>query len=147
MTSCKYGFQLKFLHVWLSLLLPPLLLCLQIRFWIHSHVKEKKRGTKKSTSGGNDTKEEAHGILEGISSLHSWIKTQTMIRPHQKGRGGKQGAMYDEVKSSTVNKMWTVSQITSEVNFLSQKFHFTRVVNCILNVSCRKECKMTAFDF
>ena len=24
--------------------------------------------------------EEAHGILEGISSLHSWIKTQTMIR-------------------------------------------------------------------
>ncbi len=25
--------------------------------------------------------EESHGILEGISSLHSWIKTQTMIRP------------------------------------------------------------------
>ncbi len=25
--------------------------------------------------------EDGHGILEGISSLHSWIKTQTMIRP------------------------------------------------------------------
>jgi hypothetical protein len=24
---------------------------------------------------------EPQGILEGISSLHSWIKTQTMIRP------------------------------------------------------------------
>ena len=73
------------------------LCCLQIRFEYIRMCQEKKRGTKKSTSGA-DTKEEAHGILEGISSLHSWIKTQTMIRPHQKGRGGKQGAMYDEVR-------------------------------------------------
>ena len=44
--------------------------------------------------GGGD---EAHGILEGISSLHSWIKTQTMIRPHPSmGRRGKLGG-YDEV--------------------------------------------------
>ena len=43
---------------------------------------------------------EPHGILEGISSLHSWIKTQTMIRPNQRGgRGGKQGAIYDEVRT------------------------------------------------
>ena len=42
--------------------------------------------------------QEAHGILEGISSLHSWIKTQTMIRPHPKmGRGGKMGGVYEEV--------------------------------------------------
>ena len=27
--------------------------------------------------------QDAHGILEGISSLHSWIKTQTMIRPNK----------------------------------------------------------------
>ena len=64
---------------------------------------QKVKGGKKSTSGkrstsGKDQGEDAHGILEGISSLHSWIKTQTMIRPHPKGgRGGKQGAMYDEV--------------------------------------------------
>ena len=58
------------------------------------------KAPKKSTSGAGDGKEEAHGILEGISSLHSWIKTQTMIRPHPKSgaRGGKPGALYDEVK-------------------------------------------------
>ena len=28
--------------------------------------------------------EDAHGILEGVSSLHSWIKKQTMIRPTHK---------------------------------------------------------------
>ena len=62
-----------------------------------SHVKESvKKKTRKSTSGGPE-KDEAHGILDGISSLHSWIKTQTMIRPHQKGRGAK-GQIYDEVK-------------------------------------------------
>ena len=58
------------------------------------------KAPKKSTSAvGADGKEEAHGILEGISSLHSWIKTQTMIRPHPKSgaRGGKPGALYDEV--------------------------------------------------
>ena len=57
-------------------------------------VKDKvKKAAKKSQSGPDDS----HGILEGISSLHSWIKTQTMIRPHPK-RGGKQGAIYDEVR-------------------------------------------------
>ena len=29
--------------------------------------------------GANPTE---NGLLEGISSLHSWIKSQTMIRPH-----------------------------------------------------------------
>ena len=67
---------------------------------------QEKKKSKKSTSG-NDTKEEAHGILEGISSLHSWIKTQTMIRPHQKGRGGKQGAIYDEV---SLYKLYIIGQ-------------------------------------
>ena len=40
--------------------------------------------TKKKLKGKGD--EEAHGILEGISSLHSWIKTQTMIRPTKLGK-------------------------------------------------------------
>ena len=39
---------------------------------------------KKLGKGKGD--EEAHGILEGISSLHSWIKTQTMIRPTKLGK-------------------------------------------------------------
>ena len=47
--------------------------------------------------GGGADGGEPHGILEGISSLHSWIKTQTMIRPHPgMGRRGKLGG-YDEV--------------------------------------------------
>ncbi len=58
-------------------------------------------GAAAAAAGGSDPSEEPHGILEGISSLHSWIKTQTMIRPHPKmpsqGAKGKLG-MYDEVK-------------------------------------------------
>ena len=38
----------------------------------HEHPFSRTRATQGD--------EEAHGILEGISSLHSWIKTQTMIR-------------------------------------------------------------------
>lgn len=60
-----------------------------------------KKATKKSAGGGADKQEDSHGILEGISSLHSWIKTQTMIRPHQK-KGGKHGAVYDEVTPKKV---------------------------------------------
>ena len=42
---------------------------------------------KSSTSGDwqeDDPWKEAKGILEGVSSLHSWIQKQTLIRPHQK---------------------------------------------------------------
>ena len=42
--------------------------------------------------------EEAHGILEGISSLHSWIKTQTMIRPTKLGKK-KDDMSFDDVSS------------------------------------------------
>ena len=51
---------------------------------------------KKSAASNDPGDKEPHGILEGISSLHSWIKTQTMIRPHSKVRS-KQGGTYDEV--------------------------------------------------
>ena len=48
-----------------------------------------KRGVAKP---GQD---DQHGILEGISSLHSWIKSQTMIKPNQKMKG-KHAPMFDE---------------------------------------------------
>ena len=55
--------------------------------------------TKKKLKGKGD--EEAHGILEGISSLHSWIKTQTMIRPTKLGK--KREDSFDDV--SDANKL------------------------------------------
>ena len=45
-------------------------------------------------AGGLDSKEE-HGLLEGISSLHSWIKSQTMIRPNRKAKRDQD--VYDPV--------------------------------------------------
>ena len=51
---------------------------------------------KQNMNAAKNQPEEVHGILEGISSLHSWIKTQTMIRPHPKMQRGKAG--YEEVK-------------------------------------------------
>ncbi len=73
-------------------------MCVSFYSTMISHVSQKAQVKKVAKKSASDQKpEEAHGILEGISSLHSWIKTQTMIRPHQK-RGGKQGAVYDEVK-------------------------------------------------
>ena len=36
----------------------------------------------KKAAPGNEG--ESHGLLEGISSLHSWIKSQTMMRPGMK---------------------------------------------------------------
>ena len=52
--------------------------------------------TKKKLKGKGD--EEAHGILEGISSLHSWIKTQTMIRPTKLGK--KKDDSFDDVSDA-----------------------------------------------
>ena len=49
--------------------------------------KISRSGPTKKTSRGpvKPVEDDAHGILEGISSLHSWIKTQTMIRPAKLG--------------------------------------------------------------
>ena len=62
-----------------------------------------KKLSKSSYSGGQPGPEDGgggqqHGILEGISSLHSWIKTQTMIRPAKlgPGAGGKREGYDDE---------------------------------------------------
>ena len=58
---------------------------------IIQEVAKKKGGGK-----GGKGDDEAHGILEGISSLHSWIKTQTMIRPTKLGKK-KDDMSFDDV--------------------------------------------------
>ena len=58
--------------------------------------------TSRSSAAGASTKAASvsedgnHGILEGISSLHSWIKTQTMIRPAKLGGVKREGAGFEE---------------------------------------------------
>ena len=49
-----------------------------------------------SVSGARSDEDGNHGILEGISSLHSWIKTQTMIRPAKLGGVKREGAGFEE---------------------------------------------------
>ena len=56
-----------------------------------------KRGAVKPGQGADDQ----HGILEGISSLHSWIKSQTMIKPNQKMKG-KHAALFDEASKLAI---------------------------------------------
>ena len=62
--------------------------------------KVSRAGPAKKTSRGpvKAPDDDAHGILEGISSLHSWIKTQTMIRPTKLGvkRDGSVGFSDEE---------------------------------------------------
>ena len=56
-----------------------------------------------SVSGGRSDEEGNHGILEGISSLHSWIKTQTMIRPTKLGvKRTDSGAFSDDEEEDVV---------------------------------------------
>ena len=50
---------------------------------------------------------EADGLLEGISSLHSWIKSQTMMKPSVKLRGSKMENAYD-----VVSRSWNLKPIT-----------------------------------
>ncbi|TRY67482.1 hypothetical protein TCAL_05969 [Tigriopus californicus] len=59
-------------------------------------VAGKKGGGGNLPAGGPGHEGEANGILEGISSLHSWIKTQTMIRPTPKISRGKLNGTYEE---------------------------------------------------
>ena len=43
---------------------------------------------QKQKKGKND-EIPVEGMLEGISSAHSWIKTNTMLRPTKMGKNGK----------------------------------------------------------
>ena len=54
---------------------------------------------KKAQAGGDG---EPHGLLEGISSLHSWIKSQTMMKPGKKMMGMKIEPAYDPVVISII---------------------------------------------
>ena len=85
-------------------------------------IIQQKAGAKKTpkkSTGDPKQGEEAHGILEGISSLHSWIKTQTMIRPHPKGgKGGKHGAIYDEVNILGLFFLDVLKMYVFKVHFL-----------------------------
>ena len=49
-------------------------------------------GFGKKAAAANDD----HGLLEGISTLHSWIKSQTMIKPNARG-GRKHEPLYEQV--------------------------------------------------
>ena len=44
---------------------------------------------------------EAHGLLEGISSLHSWIKSQTMMKPTTKMKGFKMEQAYNPASQAS----------------------------------------------
>lgn len=62
----------------------------------------RRMGKKASTSGEeNDLWKEARGILEGVSSLHSWIKKQTLIPQPPKMRHIRQ--MIDDVSCHRSN--------------------------------------------
>jgi hypothetical protein len=45
---------------------------------IQPKLSQESKNTAKRAPRKSDS--DNHGILEGISSLHTWIKTQTMIR-------------------------------------------------------------------
>ena len=64
--------------------------------------------------------EDAHGILEGISSLHSWIKTQTMIRPTKLGvkhsdSGGFSDDEEEDVVISLTSRLYLFEELKKRV--------------------------------
>ena len=65
-----------------------------------TQVQPGKKSSKTSITSGKQqpvsVDDGNHGILEGISSLHSWIKTQTMIRPAKLGGVKREGAGFEE---------------------------------------------------
>ena len=52
-----------------------------------------------------------NGLLEGISSLHSWIKSQTMIKPAGREKDANAGVVRTNYNNDEVNN--TISEITS----------------------------------
>ena len=69
-----------------------------------SHGPVKKTSRSSATGAGSQAKQPPgpgaddgnHGILEGISSLHTWIKSQTMIRPAKLGGVKREGGVFEE---------------------------------------------------
>ena len=66
-----------------------------------THGPVKKTSRSSGTGAGGQGKQSvaddgSHGILEGISSLHTWIKSQTMIRPAKLGGVKREGGVFEE---------------------------------------------------
>jgi hypothetical protein len=53
-----------------------------------TRTKKNIRMPPKAKKGKNEEKS-VEGMLEGISSAHSWIKTNTMLRPTKLGKKGE----------------------------------------------------------
>ena len=68
----------------------------------HGPVKKTSRSSVNGTGSqakqqpGPGVDDGSHGILEGISSLHTWIKSQTMIRPAKLGGVKREGGVFEE---------------------------------------------------
>ena len=58
-----------------------------------------------------------NGLLEGISSLHSWIKSQTMIKPVGREKDPNSGV----VRTNYNNDEVKVTEIISTVNLTVKK--------------------------
>ena len=61
--------------------------------------KTTKMTPEKHDVSGKQPSKEPSGILEGVSSLHSWIKNQTAISPHPRIRAMR--SMYEAVCNMT----------------------------------------------
>ena len=85
--------------------------------------------SRKSQGGA----EEGHGILEGISSLHSWIKSQTMIRPNKIVKK-KPEDNYDDVSNTlqkSFHKWWC--SVLGEALGSSTKLHHTKMLKNMIS--------------
>ena len=58
-------------------------------------------GKKPPSTGSNPTE---NGLLEGISSLHSWIKSQTMIKPAGREKEATPGLIRTNYNNDEVMK-------------------------------------------
>ena len=63
-----------------------------------------------------------NGLLEGISSLHSWIKSQTMIKPVGREKDPNSGV----VRTNYNNDEVKVTEIISTVNLTVLKWYRLR---------------------
>ena len=66
---------------------------------VTTKLPKMSRGRKMT---GKNKEEDTQGILEGISSLHSWIKTQTMIRPSKMFKNKKEAVTIVEEDEDVV---------------------------------------------
>ena len=76
-------------------------------------------GKKPPSTGSNPTE---NGLLEGISSLHSWIKSQTMIKPAGREKEDIPGLIRANYNNDEVMN----AIIIRNVNEIKLKYHFNK---------------------